>query len=455
MVQGVSSNGLGLGGTATVSTNNLPGREVCEARLDGVSIALLQGDRQVNCVDLSSGGRLIANIAMIDQRGDVSPNLIRTLLDSDGEETLEIVDDTGAKASAEVKVAIPTITFHPADGQVSLRDVVTIRGDNFPPDRGYYNSPAIYVVIDGRSHPLHPTGTSWVYEYEITRRVVSGSRLSLEVKIGDYSLRELTALYRIEVAPGGLTPVPNVLLIGTPFRVTVSGLEGFRSGYSVWIAGGPPLVFDGETRFTTDREGEFTGTTTIPEDYHRDVATVSGNTARLHLYDGRDRVAGVVATVTLLQGQYVPPTAIPTPTPLPTATPVPTPTPMPTATPVPTPTPEPTPTPVPTPTPTPMPTATPVPPTETPAPTATPQPTVDREAIRQTVTAMVMESDDRAVPDSTVVGPTVNSGLDAFTVALLAALVAVVSAAAGAGAVLIIQRRRAAAENAAEVDSEE
>ena len=428
LVQGVGSNGIGLGGSATVSANNLPGQEVCTASLDGIAIALLDGDRRVECVDLASGGRLITGVVMIDQRGDVSPSLIGMLLDSDGEETLEIVDDTGAKASAEVKVAVPTITFDPADGEVSLRDVVIIRGHNFPPDRNYYNSPTIYVSVGGRSQPLHPTGTSWEYEYEITRRVESGSRLPLEVSIGDYSLRQLTALYRIEVAPGALTPVPSVLQIGTPFRLTVSGLEGYHGGYWVQIVGGPPLVFDGQTRFATDREGEFTGITTIPEDYHRDVTTSSEYTARLYLYDGGDRVRGVVATVTLRQGRYRPPTAIPTPTPVPTATPLPTPTPVPTAT--------------------------PEPPTATPAPTPTPEPTVDREAIRQTVTAVVMESMDGSVDDGPEVGPSGNGGLDVVTVILLTAAVAVVSAAAGAGVLLMVQRRRAAAETEPDTELE-
>ena len=437
-VGGVGANGLGLGETAVVTATNLPGREVCSASLGGVPIALLDGDRIEDCVELASGGRLVSNVVLADPTGVVTTNLIQKLIDSDAEETLEITDNTGAKASAEVRLAKPAITFHPADGQVALRDIITIRGVNFPPERNYYRSPNITVMVDQRSEIVYSTGTSWEYQYEITRRVEAGSTLRVDVKIGDYSLRELTALYRIEVAPPGLIIDPGILKVGTPFEVTVSGLQGFRDGYSIEIVNGPTLIFDGQTRFATDREGGFTGTTTISEDYHRDVATSNGYSARLQLYDGRSRVVGASTAVTLRQGQYAAPTPIPTITPVPTPTPVPTNTPVPTATPMPTNTPVPTATPVPTNTPVPTPA-----PTATPVPTSTPEPTVDWEAISQTVTAAVVgDSGDSAVRDRPIVEPEDDGGSGALTIILVAAVaVAILAAAAGAVALVVMRRR--------------
>ena len=410
LVQGVGAAGISMGQTAVASASNLPGNQVCNVTLAGIRLAFLDGDRidSDGCVPLLSGGRLVGNFVMADQNGSITSDLIRRLLDSDGEETLEITTSTGAKASAEVKVGKPAITFDPADGEVSLRDIITIRGDNFPPERSYYNPPNIAITIDGRSQFVYPTGTSWDVQYEITNRAAAGSTLRIEVRIGDYPLSELTALYRIKIAPPELEVNPPTVRVGQPIEVSVSGLEAFTGGYSVEITGGPRLVINGERTFATGRLGQFTGRSIIPVDYHEDVATTSRRLITLKVYRGRTSIPGVFGNVTLQQQQYVAPTPTPTITPIPTNTPVPTPTPLPTDTPVP---PPPTDTPVP-------PTSTPIPPTDTPVP----PPTVDRTAILQTVTAAVIPSDDdRTVVDLPAAQPeSPDGGLSTLSIVSLA-----------------------------------
>ena len=385
LVQGVGAAGIGMGQTAVVSASNLPGDKVCNVTLAGIRLAFLDGDRinSGGCVPLLRGGRLIGNIVMTDQNGVVTPDLIRRLLDTDGEETLEITTSNGAKASAEVKVAKPTITFDPADGEVTLRDIVTIRGANFPPDRNYYNPPNISITIDGRRQLVYPTGTSWELQFEVTNRLVAGQTLRVDVSIGNYPLSELTATYTIKIAPPELSVSPPTLKMGTPIQISVSGLEAYTSGYYVEIAGGPRLTIDGVTAFNTDRVGQFSGRSMIPVDFHKAYATESGRSTRLDVLLNGNRIPGISANVMLIKGQYVPPTAIPTNTPIPVDTPTPAPTPVPTLTPIP-----PTDTPVP---PTPEPTLAPTP---EPTPTPAPAPTVDREAIAQTVTAAIIPPGD-------------------------------------------------------------
>ena len=296
LVQGVGAAGISMGQTAVASASNLPGNQVCNVTLAGIRLAFLDGDRidADGCVPLLSGGRLVGNFVMADQNGSITSDLIRRLLDSDGEETLEITTSTGAKASAEVKVGKPAITFDPADGEVSLRDIITIRGDNFPPERSYYNPPNIAITIDGRSQFVYPTGTSWDVQYEITNRAAAGSTLRIEVRIGDYPLSELTALYRIKIAPPELEVNPPTVRVGQPIEVSVSGLEAFTGGYSVEITGGPRLVINGERTFATGRLGQFTGRSIIPVDYHEDVATTSRRLITLKVYRGRTSIPGVI-----------------------------------------------------------------------------------------------------------------------------------------------------------------
>ena len=384
LVQGVGAAGIGMGQTAVVSASNLPGDNVCNVTLAGIRLAFLDGDRidPEGCVPLLRG-RLIGNIVMTDQNGVVPPDLIRRLLDSDGEETLEITTSNGAKASAEVKVAKPTITFDPADGEVTLRDIVTIRGANFPPDRNYYTPPNISITIDGRRQLVYPTGTSWELQFEVTNRLVAGQTLRVDVSIDNYPLSELTATYTIKIAPPELSVSPPILKIGTPIQISVSGLEAYTSGYYVEIAGGPRLTIDGATAFNTDRVGQFSGRSMIPVDFHKAYATESGRSTRLDVLLNGNRIPGISANVMLIPGQYIPPTTIPTNTPIPTNSPIPTNTPVQTLTPI-----APTDTPVP---PTPEPTLAPTP---EPTPTPAPAPTIDREAIAQTVTAAIIPPGD-------------------------------------------------------------
>ena len=369
-------------------------------------------------------------------QGNVSFELISRFLSSDGEETLQVTDNTGARASAEVEIAKPTITFTPADGEVALRDVITIRGTNFPPDRQHYNPPTISVTIDGRPTFVYATGTSWELQYEVTRRQQAGSVLTVQVKIDNYPLSQLTASYRIRVAAGALSVTPLDLGIGEPITVMVSGLEAYTAGYSVRLSNGPFLRFNGTATFQTDRVGEFTGQSMIPVDYHEDFATTPGYTATIYVYDSaRDRVPGVFATVTLNTARYVAPTPTPTITPTPTNTPIPTNTPLPTDTPIP-----PTDTPVPS-TNTPIPTDTPTPP---PTDTPVPPPTVDRTAIVQTVTAAVISSDDdRTVVDRPVSTPeSSDGGLSIFAIVLLAAVGVILLVIVALVAALVAMRSR-------------
>ena len=262
--------------------------------------------------------------------------------------------------------------------------------------------------------------------------------LTVQVKIDDYPLSQLTASYRIRVAAGALSVTPPDLGIGEPITVTVSGLEAHIAGYSVQLSNGPFLRFNGSATFQTDRVGEFTGQSMIPVDYHEDFATTAGHTATIYVYDSaRNRVPGVFATVTLNTARYVAPTPTPTITPTPTSTPLPTNTPLPTDTPIP-----PTDTPVP-------PTNTPIPPTHTPVPpptdTPVPPPTVDRTAIVQTVTAAVIPSDDdRTVVDRPASEPeSPDGGLGTLSIAMLAVVALIVLVMVlGIGLLLVMRSRR-------------
>ena len=442
--------GVGLGQTVVIRANNLGGAsEVTRVTLDGVPLTFLEGNDPAETVELSRGGQLIATV-LLDDPDENRVALLRKFLDDrDGEAQLEIETSDGVKASGDVRLAVPDITVICPDGQtcdddnkvVKRGDTILIRGENFPPDRNYYDAPKIEVIINDRDRNVDQTSsTSWEFSYDIPRRGDPGERLDLDVTIDGYSLRDIIDedVFTLRIAYAELGVTPGTVSIGTSVSVRVTGLDGFIGGHAVRVRNGPFLEFDGSTVFTSTGAGEFARESVIPEVFHEDE--VAGNVTkeiRLELYKDGNRMVGVAPVVLTLLPQRQPrPTPTATPTPVPTSTPVPTNTPEPTATPVPTPTPEPTDTPVP-PTPTPEPTATPEP-TQTPVP---PPPTIDQGALTSTIVAAVAtgesETRDRPVAEEEPSG----SGPSGLAIALIVVAVVVVLAVAGAVVALVIRRR--------------
>ena len=401
-VAGVRGDGIPLGGTAFISARNLAGNKVCNATLGGVPVALLDDRRELpsgGCIDIRRAGQFNATFLLADPDGNVSAQIIGKVvtLDPGKKLKLEVTSDAKVKASAQVAVAVPEITFNPPDGVVERGQPLVIRGKNFPPDRpDYYQVPPVFIKVGGRQvGNVYPTAAgAWEFEYRYTDRHRPGESVRIVVSLGDYNLASLAPDLRLKIAPATLSVTPDTVQINTPVTVSVTGLEPHTVGYAVKIRNGPYLAFNGDSSFQSDRSGHFTGATRFPE-YDRLNFNRSGEaTIYLELYRRNDPVTGVLATLTLRQGYHPTPTPTPTNTPTPTPTPTVTPTATPTPTPTNTPTPTPTPTPTATPTPTPTPTSTPIPtntPTPTPTPTSTPLPpaTIDRPAISATVVAAV------------------------------------------------------------------
>ena len=315
-VSGVPPRGVGLGYQFLVRSNNLPGDEVCHVTLGGIPLAFLdEGNDRVrssrDCPEIQRGGRFLGTVAVLNDDGNIRSDLINKLLDSDGDEELEITSDSGVKASAEIEVAAPRLTVTPDEGEVAPGDYLLFRGENFPPDRQYYNPPHITLEINDRiEENIYTPDGQWTHKYRVTSRTEGGERIRPVIKIDGYPIHELTLNLDIEVAAGKLEINPEDVRIGQPIRVTVSGLDRFAQGYSVRLRNGPTLTFDGETRFAS-REGAFSGTTVIPIDYHVDYTEDHKYTATFNVYQSGERLPGVFATVTLLPQRYIPPTFAP------------------------------------------------------------------------------------------------------------------------------------------------
>ena len=215
-------DGAGLGQTLLVSARQLAGSEVCRARLDGIPVALLDDSRnRADCVPIRSGGRFDATILLADPDGEISSELVREVISLEHGDTLEleITDDEGVKATADVSIAVPRITFRPDRGVINRGESLLISGENFPPDRpDYYDPPKVEIHINGRrAGTVYPSSDGrWQYEYDRTDRLDPGQRIRLEVYLDSYRLRELTADLDVRAASVGVAVIPSIVRINTP-----------------------------------------------------------------------------------------------------------------------------------------------------------------------------------------------------------------------------------------------
>ena len=313
-----SGSGVGLGQTLIARSGNLEGAsEVTSVTLDGIELTFLDGTHSVETVEVRRG-QFIATI-LLDDPGENRLSLVRKFIDDrDGKAQLSIETNNGIQASAEVELAIPTVTVICPNGQecdednntVKRGDSLLIRGENFPPDTNYYDAPGIEVVINDRDRNVdHTASTTWQYLYEIPRRGDPGERLDIDVTIDGHSLRGVIdeSLRKLRIAYAELEISPEVVLIGDTLSVKVSGLDGFSSGYSIWVRDGPPLIFGGEVDFTSNRAGEFAGTSVIDREFHlEEVSTNSAKEVRLELQHNERRVVGVNPVVVTLSSGYRP-----------------------------------------------------------------------------------------------------------------------------------------------------
>ena len=315
-VSGLAATGAGLGQSLFVSADNLSGDMVCMVSLGGVNLAFLDGDRIYSVGDCPQvhRGRFNAPVAVTDRNGRITADLINKFLTSDGAENLEIVDSLGVKAKAEVKIAQPSVSLDKVDGPITAGATITIRGRNFPPQRGYYNSPRVVLTVNGRTAcNIYSESSQWTCPYKVSSRLEPGQRINVSVSIDGHPLPGLTSDLKIEVEPPGITASLQSLRIGELFTVTITGLKRFIHGYTVELVGGPNLRFDGESAFLSDGAGRFAGETVIPEDFHEEETRSGQHSLTMWVRDADKKRTGAFAVVTLL------PDPVPTPTPVPTA----------------------------------------------------------------------------------------------------------------------------------------
>ena len=129
-VSGYPSAGVGLGQRLIARANNLSGAsEVIRVTLDGVELTLLDGRRPVETVAVRRGQ--FSSEVLVDDPNENRVSLLRKLLDdSDGKAKLTIETNNGIKASAEVELAVPTVTVICPNGRECDEDNNTVkRGD--------------------------------------------------------------------------------------------------------------------------------------------------------------------------------------------------------------------------------------------------------------------------------------------------------------------------------------
>ena len=311
----------GLGHVVTVKTSDFAGREVCEARLGGVSIPFIEKDEIVDgCMDITPKRQNILATLLTTPDGNISPELIRLFFASTGIEELTVTDDAGVQASALISIIRPQLITVPPDGELKPGDDITFRARNFPPDQEYYETPEVVIKINDKTYRKRTTSSgTWEHTYTPVHADAENG-LILEIQLDGQPLYQLTNGLNFILPQPGVYIEPFEVESGTPIKITVNGLEPYQVGLYLQIEEGPFIhLSDGSLRFHTDRSGSFTGETIFPEfePWEYDANNIALIQVELHGPGQEiDLIPGAIANLVMRKPE-------PTPTPIPDPTQVP------------------------------------------------------------------------------------------------------------------------------------
>ena len=316
-------NELRINQEVIAQVSGLPGSEICQATVGPLPVTLLNDDgKPITCVKLQPGGSdSIFRLAMRVPGEAQQTRIVRHyILNAGGAQgtsqqdgvKLSVVTDLNARASVEITLIPPSVNLLNT-GIVRRLDKLTLRGENFPRERGA-NFPIEITVGDCEERCKNRRTNSvprWEFDHILRRQPrPPGETFPMTV--------ELAA---VEIPIEGEVETPTISMEITPERgqaedqVTVftQGLEAYRGGYAIHImtddGPGLPLQFDNPPQ--SDGRGEFNVKGMIPWWEH------NGGTAeypvRFQLFDAEEQEVEDAQFMFHYRNRTAPATPRPTP----------------------------------------------------------------------------------------------------------------------------------------------
>ena len=239
--ESITIQGSGFSNTSVVEPENIT--------IDDVPLLVDADSLRDDVVKISNGGQFVATIYLWpDDDGDANPALVT------GIHTIRVEDNDGFVGTTNLSIIEPTITVVPL--VAGPRDIVVIRGENFPVDNvegGAVNAVTI-TVNDSRERNYSeiPDGSGrFTVEHQVSSNVAIPSVATVKATYGT----EITKTGSFDVPEAIITVVPALAAPGESLTLSVEGMPVYASVDSITVGGRESL---GNLNVNTDRDGAVT-----------------------------------------------------------------------------------------------------------------------------------------------------------------------------------------------------
>ena len=229
------------------------GGEVDPAKItiDGVPLLVDDDSLRDDVVKVSNGGQFVATIYLWpDDKDGTNPALVT------GIHTIRVEDKAGFVGTTSLTILEPTITVVPL--VAGPRDIVVIRGENFPVDNveGGAVDAVTITVNDSRERnysEITDGSGRFVVEHRVSSNVAIPSVATIKATYGTEGA--ITKTGSFDVPEAIITVEPALAAPGDTLTLSVDGMPVYASVDSITIGGREAL---GNQNVSTDRDGAVT-----------------------------------------------------------------------------------------------------------------------------------------------------------------------------------------------------
>ena len=238
--QSITIQGSGFSNTSEINPENIT--------IDDVPLIVDADSLRDDVVRISNGGQFVATIYLWPESGTTNPALVT------GIHTIRVEDNVGFVGTTPLTILEPMITVVPL--VAGPREIVVIRGENFPVDNleGGAVDPVDITVKDSRERNYSeiPDGSGrFTVEHRVSSNVAIPSVATIKATYGS----EITKTGSFDVPEAIITVEPALAAPGESLTLSVGGMPVYASVDSVTIGGREAL---GNQNINTDREGAVT-----------------------------------------------------------------------------------------------------------------------------------------------------------------------------------------------------
>ena len=221
--------------------------DAMDITIDGVPLMVDEASKDGDMVEISNAGQFVASVVLWPEGRGTNPTLIA------GTHTIKVKDNMGFSGSAVITIPAATLSVTPE--VAGPRDVITIRGENWPIDNidGAAPDAVDITVSDGSRTRRYSAFADSAGRFTVEHRVASDvaipstNQVRAEVESGD-----IVELGSFEVPASVINVEPGTAQPGDTISLSVDGMPVYQQVDRVEIGGRNVMPVG---NFSTDRNG--------------------------------------------------------------------------------------------------------------------------------------------------------------------------------------------------------